>query len=73
MRTTISALSLAAALGLICCQSATAVPMNAAAIKQSAATTSSVEPTQYAERHTRHGIVKCYRSFVIGRYACHRY
>jgi len=47
--------------------------MNAAAIKQSAATTSSVEPTQYAERRTRHGIVKCYRSFVIGRYACHRY
>jgi uncharacterized membrane protein len=47
--------------------------MNAAAIQQSATTTSSVEPAQYAERHTRHGIVKCYRSFVIGRYACHYY
>jgi uncharacterized membrane protein len=47
--------------------------MNAAAIGQTAAAVASVEPAQYAERRTRHGIVKCYRSFVIGRYACHRY
>jgi hypothetical protein len=47
--------------------------MNASAIQQSAATASSVEPSQYAERRTRHGIVKCYRDFVIGRYACHYY
>jgi hypothetical protein len=43
------------------------------AIQQTAATGSSVEPAQYAERRTRHGIVKCYRTFVIGRYACHYY
>jgi hypothetical protein len=25
----------------------------------------------YTERHTRHGIVKCYRTLVIGPYRCH--
>jgi hypothetical protein len=28
--------------------------------------------TQYEERRTRYGVVRCYRSFVIGRYRCHR-
>ena len=28
---------------------------------------------QYDERKTRNGVVKCYRSFVIGRYRCHRF
>jgi hypothetical protein len=28
---------------------------------------------QYEERKTRNGVVKCYRSFVIGRYRCHRF
>ncbi len=73
MRTIVAALSLASALGLIYCQPAAAVAINAVAIQQTAATGSSVELAQYAERRTRHGIVKCYRSFVIGRYACHYY
>jgi hypothetical protein len=29
--------------------------------------------TQYEERRTRYGVVRCYRSFVIGRYRCHRF
>ena len=28
---------------------------------------------QNDERKTRNGVVKCYRSFVIGRYRCHRF
>jgi hypothetical protein len=28
---------------------------------------------QYAERRTRHGVVKCYRDLVIGPYRCHYY
>jgi hypothetical protein len=28
---------------------------------------------QNDERKTRNGVVKCYRSFIIGRYRCHRF
>lgn len=73
MRTTFAALTLAAGFGLICCQGAAAFPVAAGQIAQSATAASSLQPTQYAERHGRHGIVKCYRDFVIGTYACHRY
>jgi hypothetical protein len=72
MRTTSAALSLAAFIGLVCCQDAGAVPANAPALKEAAAA-SSIEPAQYYERHTRRGIVKCYREFVVGRYVCRRY
>ena len=65
--------SLAAGLGLICSQSASAYPVDAAAIQQAASAASGIELTQYYDRRTRHGYVKCYRDFVIGRYACHRY
>ena len=32
-----------------------------------------VSQAQNDERKTRNGVVKCYRSFVIGRYRCHRF
>jgi hypothetical protein len=73
MRKTLAALSLAAGLGLLCCQSANAVPIDAAAIAQSATAASAVQKTQYAERRGRHYITKCYRDFVIGSYRCHSY
>jgi hypothetical protein len=73
MRTILTALSLAAGLGLIFSQGASAYPIDAAAIQQAARAASAVEHAQYYERHTRHGIVKCYRDFVIGRYRCHWY
>lgn len=73
MRTTLAALSLAAGIGLACCQSAAAFPVNAAALANSATATSGLEHTQYAERHTRRGIVKCYRELVFGKYSCHLY
>jgi hypothetical protein len=43
MRTMSVALSLAAGIGLVCWQSAGAVPLNAAAVKQAAATASAAE------------------------------
>ena len=50
---------------------AIAAPVDAGAVKQAAVAASSLHKTQYAERHTRRGIVKCYRSLVIGPYRCH--
>jgi hypothetical protein len=73
MRMTLAALSLAAATGVICCESAAAVPARAPAMRAAAAGASPLVHAQYYERHTRHGVVKCYRQFVIGRYVCRRY
>jgi hypothetical protein len=72
MRATVSALSLAAAFGLMLCQSASALPANAGAIEQGASAAPPVEHVQFHARRTRHGLVKCYREFVIGRYVCRR-
>jgi len=73
MQKTLVALSFAAGIGLVCCQSANAVPASAAAVQSAATTTSSLQLAQYTERRTRHGIVKCYRDLLIGPYRCHYY
>jgi hypothetical protein len=73
MRTTLATLALASGIGLIACGSATALPISAAPIQQSAAATSDVTQAQYSERRTRHGIKKCYREFVVGNYVCRTY
>jgi hypothetical protein len=73
MKKRLVALSVAAGIGLICCQSAGAVPAAAAALKEAAAAASPVRQAQFAARRTRYGVVKCYRDFVIGPYRCHRY
>jgi hypothetical protein len=73
MRTTFAALSFAALISLVCCPDASAVPASAPAMKEAAATASAMQRAQYYERHTRHGVVKCYREFVVGRYVCRRY
>lgn len=69
MRTIFAALSLAAGMGLILCQRALAFPAGGGAIQQSASAVSPVAHAFYVRR-TRHGLVKCYREFVIGRYVC---
>lgn len=73
MRATFVALSFAAGIGLIFCQSASAVPADATAMKQAVTAASPVQQAQYYERHTKHGIIKCYREGVIGKYTCHHY
>lgn len=74
MRTTLAALGLAAGLGVIACQSAAALPVDAGAIQEAAsAATATVQQAQYAERRRRGTITKCYREFVVGTYACHTY
>jgi len=70
---TLAALSVAAGLGLVCCQAAGAFPADPGAMRQAASAAATVQQTQYAERRGRRHITKCYRDFVIGRYACHRY
>ena len=73
MQKTLTAASFAAGIGLICCQSAGAIPAAPAAVQNAVTGASVLEQVQYAERRTRHGIVKCYRDLVIGPYRCHYY
>jgi len=73
MQRALIAVSFAAAIGLACGQSAAAVPAAATAVKEAARAGSVVQKAQYYERHTRHGVVKCYRDFVVGPYRCHYY
>ena len=70
MRRLLVVLSFAAANGLACSQSAIAAPVDAAAMKQAAIAASPLQ-AQYSEHHTRRGVVKCYRTLVIGPYRCH--
>jgi hypothetical protein len=72
MRTILPALGLAAGIGLMFCQNASALPVNAGAIGEAASVASPIEHVHFYERHTRHGLVKCYREFVVGRYVCRR-
>lgn len=72
MRTIAIALGLAGGIGLVCCQSANAVPAAGLAIN-GAAPAAAAQPVQYREYRTRHHFVKCYRDLVIGRYRCHYY
>ena len=71
MRKSLAVLGFAAGIGLACSQNAVAAPVDAAAIKEAVVATSPVQQAQYSEHHTRHGIVKCYRTLVIGPYRCH--
>jgi hypothetical protein len=71
MRTTLTFMSLAAGIGLMCCQNAAAFPAAGGAIRPVVA--SDVEHVQFAERHHRRAVSKCYREFVIGRYVCRTY
>jgi hypothetical protein len=73
MRKSLVVLSFAAGLGLACSQNAIAAPADATALKQAAMAASPIEKAQYEERHTRHGMVKCYRDLVIGPYRCHHF
>jgi hypothetical protein len=74
MRNTLLFLSLAAGLAIACASSASAAPINAAAVKEVATTASPIEPVRW-RRYRRYGwgwgYTKCYREFVIGPYNCH--
>jgi hypothetical protein len=75
MRATLTGLALAGALSLFCYQSAYAVPADAAAVKRTATANdvSTVREVQFYARPTRHGVVKCYRQFVVGRPVCRHF
>jgi hypothetical protein len=73
MRATLTGLAFAGALSLVCYQSADAVPADAAAMKRAATATSIVQDAQFYARPTRHGIIKCYREFVVGRPVCRHF
>ena len=71
MRTTLTALCVAGVLALPCAQAANAAPADASALAAASNAASPLRQAQFAERPTRHGVVKCYREFVIGPYRCH--
>ncbi len=73
MRQILAALSFAAAIGLVCCQTAGAFPIDGTSVKEAATGAGTMQQAQYAERRHRRHITKCYREFVVGRYDCHRY
>jgi len=74
MRNTVFVLSLAGGLAIAFAWSASAVPISAAAVKEVSATTSPLQPVQYAETWSRRGSrIKCFREFVVGPYRCHWY
>jgi hypothetical protein len=59
-----------AALGLVGVSRAGAVPADATAVQQ-AATAASPLRQAFVGHPTRHGVVKCYRTLVVGPYRCH--
>jgi hypothetical protein len=59
-----------AGVGLAGVASAGAIPVDAA-VKQVAAAASPLQQAQFAGRRARHGVVKCYRTLVVGPYRCH--
>jgi hypothetical protein len=71
MRKLLFAVSRVAALGLIGVSAAGAVPADATAVRQAAIAASPLQPAQFAGRRARHGVVKCYRTLVVGPYRCH--
>ena len=73
MRATLTGLAFAGALSLVCYQSAEAIPADAAAMKQAATVASTAREAQFYARPTRHGVIKCYREFIVGRPVCRRF
>jgi hypothetical protein len=78
MRKMLSVAGLAAALGFavvgqVGVADAGAVPADATIVKQSADAASPLQQAQFAGRRTRHGVVKCYRTLVVGPYRCHHF
>jgi hypothetical protein len=73
MRATLTALALASVLSLFCDQSADAFPADATAMKRAAIAVLTVQEAQFYARRTRHGVIKCYREFVVGRPVCRHF
>jgi hypothetical protein len=71
MRKLLFAVSLAA-LGLVGVSRAGAVPADATAVEQAAIAASPLQQAFVGYR-TRHGVVKCYRTLVVGPYRCHHF
>ena len=73
MRMAITILSFVGAVGIASCQSAGAVAINAATMKEAASAASTVQQARFYGYRTRHYVVKCYREVVIGPYVCRRF
>ena len=74
MLKTLATLSLAAAIGIACCQHAGAFPGSGTGVNQAVVVGSPVQQAQFTGHYiSRHGVVKCYREFVVGPYRCHHF
>jgi hypothetical protein len=72
MRVKLMGLVLAGALS-VCYQNADAVPADAAAMKRAAIAASTVRDAQFYARPTQHGVIKCYRQFIVGLPVCRHF
>jgi hypothetical protein len=73
MRATLTTLTFAGALSFICYQSADAFPTDATAMKRAANAASVAQDAQFYARPTQHGVIKCYREFVVGHPVCRHF
>ena len=73
MRATLMGLGFAGVLSLLCYQSAQAVPADGSAMRRAATAASMLQEAQFYARPTRHGVIKCYREFVVGRPVCRHF
>jgi hypothetical protein len=71
MKTLSAVMSLAAVLTIAGIAGASAAP-SSPAIRLEVAP-GHFQHVQYGEYRTRHGVVKCFRDFVVGPYRCHYY
>ena len=67
MRMAITVLGFAGAICIVSCQSAGAVAVNAAAMKETASAASTVQQVRFYGHSTRHYVVKCYRELASAR------
>jgi hypothetical protein len=73
MRQGLFAVGFAAVLAVCGVSGAGAVPVDATALKEVATASSLLQQVQFAGRRARHGVVKCYRTLVVGPYRCHHF
>jgi hypothetical protein len=73
MRAILTTLAFAGGLSFFCYQSANGLPTDAAAMKRAATDASIAQDAQFYARPSRHGIIKCYREFIVGRPVCRHF
>lgn len=73
VRSVITAIFVAAGIGLVAASSGSASPVNGAVLERSATAAPLLSPARYYVRHGRLCYAKCYYDFFVGRRVCRRF